>query len=93
LVDGVFDRWDLLLAPSAVGEAPEGLAATGDPIFSRMWTLLRLPSIALPGFRGPRQLPVGIQLLGRFQQDEKLLSDALWAEDVLAPEAAAITPP
>src|SRR5690606_19493440 len=46
------ERYDLLVAPAAVGEAPLGLTATGDPVFSRLWSLLRLPTITLPGFRG-----------------------------------------
>jgi Asp-tRNA(Asn)/Glu-tRNA(Gln) amidotransferase A subunit family amidase len=74
------DAYDLILAPAAVGEAPPGLAATGDPIFSRAWTLLRLPTVTLPGFVGPNGLPVGIQLISRLHDDERLLAHALWAE-------------
>ena len=66
--------------PAAVGEAPSGLAATGDPVFSRLWTLLRLPTITLPGFTGTSGMPVGVQLLAAMQEDERLLSHALWAE-------------
>ncbi len=80
----IFKRCDLVLAPAAVGEAPEGLASTGDPIFSRMWSLLWLPSICLPGFKGPRGLPVGVQLLGAFGEDSKLLAHAAWIEAMLA---------
>ncbi|VDC33572.1 amidase [Pseudogemmobacter humi] len=82
-IAGVFDRYDLLLAPAAPGEAPAGLDATGDPIFSRLWSLLHLPTITLPGFTGPAGMPVGIQLLAGLNQDEKLLSHALWAEKLL----------
>lgn len=79
-VEDVTERFDLLLAPAAVGEAPSGLAATGDPVFSRLWTLLRLPTITLPGFTGTSGMPVGVQLLAAMQEDERLLSHALWAE-------------
>src|SRR5690554_169736 len=41
-------RFDVLLAPSAPGVAPEGLASTGDPIYSRVWTLLGVPCVNLP---------------------------------------------
>lgn len=79
----LFKGLDLLLAPAAPGEAPLGLAATGDPIFSRLWSLLRLPSITLPGLTGPAGLPVGIQLLAALDADEALLAHALWAESLL----------
>jgi Asp-tRNA(Asn)/Glu-tRNA(Gln) amidotransferase A subunit family amidase len=59
-----FRGFDVLLAPSAKGEAPRGLAATGDPLFSRIWTLLRVPSVTVPGFTGAHGLPIGVQLLG-----------------------------
>ena len=52
MVDVLFAEYDAVLVPSAPGEAPEGLGATGDPLFSRMWTLLQLPSVALPFGKG-----------------------------------------
>jgi len=82
-IDTVFETYDVLAAPAAPGEAPEGLASTGDPIFSRLWSLLGLPTITVPGFTGPSGMPVGIQLLARAGQDEALLSHALWAEQLL----------
>lgn len=83
----VFDDWqkpwDTLLAPSAVGEAPLGLAATGDPLFSRMWTLLGVPTISLPLASGSTGLPLGVQLIGAMHGDEALLECARWVEDKL----------
>jgi Asp-tRNA(Asn)/Glu-tRNA(Gln) amidotransferase A subunit family amidase len=84
-IDTVFDRCDVLLAPAAPGEAPVGLHATGDPIFSRMWTLLRLPTITLPGLVGEAGLPIGLQLLGRFGSDLDLLDHAAWTATRLPP--------
>ncbi|HLX29075.1 MAG TPA: amidase family protein [Casimicrobiaceae bacterium] len=72
--------FDLVLAPSAKGEAQRGLASTGDPLVSRLWTLLRVPSVTLPGFVGARGLPIGVQLIGAHQDDERLLRWAQWAE-------------
>src|SRR6188508_132579 len=43
-----FQRFDVLLAPSAKGEAPAGLGHTGDPLFNRFWTWLGVPCITLP---------------------------------------------
>ena len=79
----LFDRYDVLLAPSAPGEAPAGLSSTGNPIFSRMWTLLRVPSVTLPAGRGPAGLPLGIQLIGRIDEDNALLRDAQWIQAAL----------
>ncbi len=79
----LFGAYDILLAPAAPGEAPVGLAATGDPIFSRIWSLLHLPTITLPGFTGPAGMPVGLQLLAGLNEDETLLAHAHWVEQRL----------
>lgn len=78
LVDACFDRYDVLLAPSAIGEAPEGLAKTGDPVFCRTWTLLGLPCVHLPFAVGATGLPVGLQVVGRFGADRQTLQAAHW---------------
>ena len=41
-------RLDVVVAPAAPGEAPEGLESTGDAIFNTMWTLLHVPCVAIP---------------------------------------------
>lgn len=82
-VDALFDRFDVLIAPSATGEAPAGLDATGDPLFCRGWTLLGLPCIHLPFSRGAHGLPVGLQLVGRWGDDHRLLGAAQWVWDRL----------
>lgn len=78
--DEFMARFDVLITPSAKGEAPPGLNATGDPLFSRLWTLLHVPSMTLPAGSGPRGLPVGVQLIGKMGFDEDLLLWAEWAE-------------
>ena len=78
-IDRLFDRFDVLLTPSAVDEAPEGLAHTGDPVFCRPWSLLGLPCVHLPFARGESGLPVGLQLVGRHGADDRLLAAAGWA--------------
>ncbi len=79
----LFRDHDVLLAPSALGEAPAGLATTGDPLFCRGWTLLGLPCIHLPFARGRNGLPVGLQLVGRFADDHLLLTAAHWVHEQL----------
>ncbi len=75
---------DILLTPSAPGEAPAGLQATGDPKFNRTWTLLGVPALNLPGLTGPKGLPVGVQFIGTFGRDLDLLKWGHWAEGLLA---------
>jgi amidase len=71
---------DALLTPSAIGEAPRGLASTGDPAFNRIWTLLGTPCLSLPAARGPAGMPVGIQLVGLPGADAALLDVGEWVE-------------
>jgi Asp-tRNA(Asn)/Glu-tRNA(Gln) amidotransferase A subunit family amidase len=49
---------------------------TGDPCFNRLATLLGLPAISLPFGRGPKGLPLGVQLIARRNQDDVLLATA-----------------
>jgi Asp-tRNA(Asn)/Glu-tRNA(Gln) amidotransferase A subunit family amidase len=77
-LDTIFTDYDVLLVPSAPGEAPAGLEATGNPIFNRIWTLLHTPAINLPGLQGPNGLPVGVQVIGPIGMDDRLLAIAAW---------------
>jgi amidase len=77
-LDDIFSDVDLLLTPSAAGEAPEGLSSTGDPSFNSIWTLGWTPCITLPAATGPKGLPLGIQLVGQRFRDEAMLDGAAW---------------
>ncbi len=74
----VFREVDVLLTPSAPGEAPLGLETTGNPAFNRIPTLLGLPCLNVPGALGPGGLPVGLQLVGQAGGDGALLAAAAW---------------
>ena len=78
LLPAVFEEVDILLVPCVLGEAPQGLATTGDPGMQAMWTALHTPSITLPTHRGPNNLPVGIQLVAQRYDDDRLLAGAQW---------------
>lgn len=82
-IDALFGQHDVLLTPSATGEAPEGIVATGDPLFCRSWTLLGLPCVHLPFATGSHGLPVGLQLVGRHGEDNRLLAAAHWVHQRL----------
>jgi Asp-tRNA(Asn)/Glu-tRNA(Gln) amidotransferase A subunit family amidase len=79
-LDDLFGEFDVLLAPSAVGEAPEGLGSTGDARFNAIWTLAWTPCVTLPTGTGRKGLPLGIQLIGPRFDDEALLDAAAWVE-------------
>lgn len=79
-----FGAADILLLPTAPGEAPEGLDGTGDPRLQEMWTALHLPSLTLPFGTCPRGLPLGLQLVGPPLGDAGLLAAARRVEARLA---------
>ena len=72
---------DLWISPAAPDVAPAGLAVTGSPKMNMPWTHAGLPALSLPAGRGKLDLPLGLQLVARFGEDEKLLD---WADN-LAP--------
>jgi Asp-tRNA(Asn)/Glu-tRNA(Gln) amidotransferase A subunit family amidase len=42
-----------------------------------------MPCVTLPYTRGPKGLPVGIQLVGRQHEDQRLLDMAAWVQGAL----------
>ncbi|HVV94817.1 MAG TPA: amidase [Hyphomicrobiales bacterium] len=82
--DRLFGACDVLLTPAAPGEAPEGLASTGDSLFNRAWTALGTPCVTLPAGRGPHGLPLGVKLVGRRGDDARTLGAAAFVERALA---------
>lgn len=75
-LDAVFASVDVLLAPSAEGEAPGGLDATGNPVFNRLWTLLGNPCVHVPVGTGANGMPVGVTVIGPRWADALTLSAA-----------------
>ena len=74
-----FKDYDAILTPSALGEATlysEG--HTGNPICCTIWTLAGLPGINLPLLVGGNGLPIGVQLVGAREEDDRLLRSANW---------------
>ena len=74
----------MLLAPSAPGAAPAGLASTGSPLFNKVWTLTGNPCVNLAGHADSEGLPLGVQIIGRFGRDRIALSAAAWLEHAMA---------
>ncbi|MCP5101236.1 MAG: amidase, partial [Chloroflexi bacterium] len=70
---------DVWLSPPAVGAAPAGLDSTGDPVMNLPWTHSGLPTVSLPAGLNETGLPLGLQLTGRWYEDEALLG---WAAEI-----------
>ena len=69
---------DVLVTPSAPGEAPAGIDWTGDPSFNLIWTGLHVPCVTVPAGVGPDGMPLGIQVVGRRGADRAVLAWAQW---------------
>jgi amidase len=82
--DGLFTGVDVLLTPSAPDEAPKGLESTGSSLFNRIWTLLGAPCVTVPFGRGANGLPLGIQIVGRYDDDARVLQAAEWVRQVVS---------
>ena len=90
LLDDMFRDVDVLIAPSATGEAPAGLSAIGPTgslgpaAFQQMWTMLHTPAVSVPVFTGPNGLPMGVQIIAPCKQDERALLWAHWVHRALS---------
>ena len=76
-------RYDAILTLPARGEAPATLEHTGDPAFCTLWTLCGVPALTIPSGLGAHGMPLGLQLVGGYLQDARLLQVALWCEQAI----------
>lgn len=82
-LDEVFERYDAIVTPAAPGEAPQGLQSTGSAVFNSLWSLLGVPAVTLPLLTGATGMPIGVQLVGRRNNDGRLLRTARWLVSTL----------
>lgn len=68
------DRW---ITPSATSAAPRGLDSTGNPLMNLPWTYSGLPTLTVPLGRSRKGMPLGVQWVGRYAEDEHLLVNVL----------------
>jgi Asp-tRNA(Asn)/Glu-tRNA(Gln) amidotransferase A subunit family amidase len=76
---------EIILTAAATGEAPEGLASTGNAAANRIWTLLQLGAVTVPAGRGSNGLPLGLQLIDPMPSGDRLFPAAAFAERALEP--------
>jgi Asp-tRNA(Asn)/Glu-tRNA(Gln) amidotransferase A subunit family amidase len=79
-----FGAHDVLLTYAAPGAAPEGYASTGDARFNRLWTLLGVPCVNVPGLTDGKGRPVGVQVIAPFGRDARALEAARFVEAAIA---------
>jgi amidase len=77
------DTCDAILTLPATGEAPAGLANTGDPVFCTPWTFMGAPTVTIPSGWSANRMPLGLQIVGAFGRDKDTLRVAAWAETIL----------
>ena len=82
-----FNDYDAVLTPAAPGIAPKFGEGTGDSCCSTIWTLAGLPSISIPVLVGENHMPIGLQLVGAAEQDDRLFRTARWLLGLLSEES------
>jgi Asp-tRNA(Asn)/Glu-tRNA(Gln) amidotransferase A subunit family amidase len=83
-LDFLFSRYDMIVTPATTGQPPRGLESTGSPTFCTIWTLLGMPAVTLPLLTGAHGMPIGVQLVGRFGDDARVLRTARWLVATIA---------
>jgi Asp-tRNA(Asn)/Glu-tRNA(Gln) amidotransferase A subunit family amidase len=73
-------QFDVLITPAVAGEPP-CIGAQEKPDTCLIWTFLGMPVITLPLFKGPLDLPFGLQIIGCRYSDYKLLDVAKYIRD------------
>jgi aspartyl-tRNA(Asn)/glutamyl-tRNA(Gln) amidotransferase subunit A len=71
------------VTPSTSTPAP-GRDTTGDPIFNSPWSYAGVPTVTIPCGLTGGNLPCGLQLIGRGDDDWRVLAAAAWCERQLA---------
>jgi Asp-tRNA(Asn)/Glu-tRNA(Gln) amidotransferase A subunit family amidase len=82
--DARIDAW---ICPATLGPAPKGLQSTGDPVMNLPWTQAGLPVATIPAGERVAALPMGLQIVGNWHEDESLLEHALAIHRVIGATA------
>jgi Asp-tRNA(Asn)/Glu-tRNA(Gln) amidotransferase A subunit family amidase len=74
---------DAIVTLPATGQAPRGLNDTGDAAFCVPWSFHGVPAINVPSGWSADGLPLGLQVVGTFGNDKKMLEVAAWVESIV----------
>ncbi|KAF5671552.1 amidase [Fusarium circinatum] len=83
IINDLAQKYDVILAPNAVDDAPAGLDDMGSPIFNTLWTGFHMPVINIPSSFGPWGMPVGVSLVAPRFHDQQLLQTAKAIGEIL----------
>ena len=78
-----FEAFDAMLGATCGMVAPLGLQSTGPSDFCKFWMAFGLPQLNIPMPRASGELPAGLQLIGGFRQDSRLLEAAQQVDSAL----------
>ncbi len=75
--------FDAMLGASCGMVAPMGLKSTGPSDFIKFWGAFGWPQVNVPLVRAHPMLPVGLQIIGKFRDDGRLLRTAAYVAAAL----------
>ncbi len=81
--DRPLDGLDAIISITSPTSAPMGLSKTGDAAFCAPWTFLGLPALTIPSGLSSTLLPLGVQLIGRGNEDGELIMLGQWLSGIL----------
>lgn len=73
-LDALASRYAAIIGPSVLDEAPIGLENTGNASFCAPWTVMHMPVVNVPGFKGENGMPIGLSVIAGRYRDQYLLS-------------------
>ena len=87
VIKEICSEYDVIITPATTGEAPLNLNATGNPVFCSLWTYLGVPTVTVPLMEGVSGMPLGVQVVGSFGDDARLLRSARWLAEKVASDS------
>jgi Asp-tRNA(Asn)/Glu-tRNA(Gln) amidotransferase A subunit family amidase len=77
------EKIDFWITPAASTYPPElSTGITGNPTMNIPWTFAGLPTLSIP-IKNSGKLPLGLQVIGKFEKDEKVLFECVSIETVI----------
>ena len=74
MLNKLFDHYDIMVSNSTAEVAHKGLEIREKIDPSLIWSLCYVPSVNLPSFFGPDDLPLGVQIISARYRDYFLLN-------------------